>query len=720
MNKINDRDLTELSSFWAYNDINTTYRFNVNDKYFIEVNSFSDNINHNTKGSGDFKTFELLNENGKRSGKQVIIFQGTDNKERISPDNPLKGKLADDWLQNMKLMNNDNKTIDLLKQSDKYVNTHQQKIIDASKLNEKEFANKYSEDPKKYKNKKIVAFGGNSQGGAVAKYQGAKYSDVRVVATDPAMLPLSSWGPNRKPNYKNIINFHSHYDMLSWLQDPFNKDLPSKRVNFANGIPSPDGLVDSHIGYKRKYIRKYNTYKDIPARRIKSVKDTKTKNGKTVPKNINIMLDMDGRIPINVWTGESIARSGEGTLISLDVHKLDALYQLVIGETSTMLKECVTYLNESYYISQAENSQFGERKQKLKQDFKDKIFLSDLEDFSNELKTKSKRLEDIIDRVNGILFPISHLIPYIGLDPLNRSIHELSKRLENAIDAVYGTVDDTLTKMFKNIDHDFQDGVSEELMKHLKIVSQNIEKVKKQNDIYGKQIADLKEIMSYQDATVMDGNLNINYSGEHMVTEQIEPSEYLTRKMSILKDHIDDALEDLSTYLQELYNERFKPIVDTFFQIIEDIQVNRITIKAIISALDSNEITKFLKTSLLSVDFIKNSLEELDHELSIWLEFLHDLSAASPILEQHLDDILMNVKPMLVDMIFEPSRYDDMFALNTESLARLDQMAQQFKVVCNGLNENDGKAIQTMDASANLILSNINILKEQLEKIAVY
>ncbi len=49
-------------------------------------------------------------------------------------------------------------------------------------------------------------------------------------------------------------------------------------------------------------------------------------------------------------------------------------------------------------------------------------------------------------------------------------------------------------------------------------------------------------------------------------------------------------------------------------------------------------------------------------------------------------------------MLFEPSHYDDMFILNTQAHARLDQMAQQFEVVCNGLNENEGQAIQTMDA----------------------
>ncbi|HCX9193347.1 TPA: hypothetical protein O0Z46_002750, partial [Staphylococcus aureus] len=99
---------------------------------------------------------------------------------------------------------------------------------------------------------------------------------------------------------------------------------------------------------------------------------------------------------------------------------------------------------------------------------------------------------------------------------------------------------------------------------------------------------------------------------------------------------------------------------------------------------------------------------------------LNNLKTASPILENHLDDIVRNMKPLIVNQIFEPSHYDDMFILNTQAHARLDQMAQQFEVVCNGLNENEGQAIQTMDQSASLIRSNLIQVKEQLEKLAVY
>ncbi len=87
-------------------------------------------------------------------------------------------------------------------------------------------------------------------------------------------------------------------------------------------------------------------------------------------KTIEIDINMDDRIPINVWTGDSIARTGKGTPIKLNLENLSALSNLVTGETSNMLTDCVNYLNESYNISQVENSNFGERKHKLKQDFK--------------------------------------------------------------------------------------------------------------------------------------------------------------------------------------------------------------------------------------------------------------------------------------------------------------------------------------------------------------
>ncbi len=45
---------------------------------------------------------------------------------------------------------------------------------------------------------------------------------------------------------------------------------------------------------------------------------------------------------------------------------------------------------------------------------------------------------------------------------------------------MYDSIDNEILEIFKNIDHDFRDGVSEEMMKHLKVVKQNIERIKNQ------------------------------------------------------------------------------------------------------------------------------------------------------------------------------------------------------------------------------------------------
>ncbi|NGC89386.1 hypothetical protein G0Y33_11025, partial [Staphylococcus aureus] len=244
------------------------------------------------------------------------------------------------------------------------------------------FYRKYGEKVAKYKNKEVVSEDGNSQGGASAIHQGVEHPEKHIVSTNPAMLPEAIWRNLKQSNFENIINFHSTNDVLSWLQDPFAKEMPGKRINIRDGVPTLNGLIDSHLGFKREFNSKTNEYKDIPVHKIESVKDTEIKNGKEVKKVININLDMDGRIPINVWTGDSIARSGKGKNIKLDIEKLGDLYQLVTGETSTMLQECVTFLNESFNISQSENSYFGDRKHKLKQKFKNVIEIDVLENMS--------------------------------------------------------------------------------------------------------------------------------------------------------------------------------------------------------------------------------------------------------------------------------------------------------------------------------------------------
>ena len=721
MNKINDRDISELNSFWVYQDLKISKDIDVNGKKFRQVDEFKDNINSNSQGASDAKTFELLNSHGKPSGQQIIVFQGTDNNESINPNNPLKGKVADDWIQNIKLMNNNNQSTELIKQNKEYISKHFQKIEDASKLSELEFVDKYGVKPNKYKNKSLIHVGGNSQGAVGTINSSAQNHSIKGTTTNPARLPDGVLSKYKPSGFNNIINYHSNYDMLSWLQDPFTKNKTGKRVNLEDGVPTLEGFINSHLGYNRKFNKRDNTYKDIPVRKIKSVKDTVTKDGKKVPKTINMNLDMDGRIPINVWTGESIARSGSGKLIKLDIEKLGNLEQLVTGETSRMLSECVTFLNESFNISQKENNNFGERKHKLKRDFIDKIRLETLENFCNKIKSERKYLESIIDKVLLILSPLMGALPSLDLKLLEERISSIVKNLERGIEAIHDTADNVLSDLFKNLDHDFADGVSEEMMKHLEIVSKNITQVKNQNDIYGRQIGDIKSIMSQQDATIMDGNTNINYSGGNMVSGAIQPSNYLTRKMTILRAHIDNAIKKFSENIQDIYNEYFKPIIDDIDFTISAIYSIKYGIDSILSALDTAHIKTLVKLLPTPASVLTSYLEVLKHYLlDKWVPLLTDLQAASPILENHLGEIITNTKPMIVNMIFEPSHYDDMFILNKAAQGRLDQMSQQFEVVCNGLNENEGQAIKTMDDSASLIRSNMNKVKNQLEKIAVY
>ncbi|HGN7428014.1 TPA: hypothetical protein ACK0DE_002210 [Staphylococcus aureus] len=720
MNKINDRDLTELSGYWVYQDLKDNSTIKVNGNKYKVLSTISNNKNKNINGSADIKIFELLDSNNSPSGQQIISFEGTNNNESINPKNPLKGKVGDDWLENIKLMDNEKTTTPLLEQNNKFLELYKKKLDDANKLSNSNFYRKYGEKVAKYKNKEVVSEDGNSQGGASAIHQGVEHPEKHIVSTNPAMLPEAIWRNLKQSNFENIINFHSTNDVLSWLQDPFAKEMPGKRINIRDGVPTLNGLIDSHLGFKREFNSKTNEYKDIPVHKIESVKDTEIKNGKEVKKVININLDMDGRIPINVWTGDSIARSGKGKNIKLDIEKLGDLYQLVTGETSTMLQECVTFLNESFNISQSENSYFGDRKHKLKQKFKNVIEIDVLENMSRNITSKKNELFESIDSFMDKIGPIAILVPALNLKPLKWGINKVDSQFQRGIERIHDSIDKILVKMFKNLDHDLQDGVTEEMMKHLKIVRENIILIKNQNDIYGNQIADIKSIMSYQDATIMDGNLNINYNGQHMVSSKVNLSKYLSRKMTILKNHIDNAVEELSDYIQKVYNENFKELVRNINNTTEIIKGIIDGLNLLITMLYEKRIIDGLKESSIDRKQFENSIEELKINLTKWTDFLHDLKAASPILENHLDDIVKNMKPLIVQMIFEPSHYDDMFILNTQAHARLDQMAKQFEVVCNGLNENEGQAIQTMDQSASLIRSNLIQVKEQLEKLAVY
>ncbi|CYB98456.1 Uncharacterised protein [Staphylococcus aureus] len=413
MNNINDRDLTELSGYWVYQDIKDGSKFRVNDKKFKQVEEITKVANKNN--SSDIKVYELLDENETPTGKQVLLFQGTDNQKSDVKSNPFRGKVADDWIENIKLMNDKNKSTSLLEQNNAYIKSYEQKLKDADTLKSSDFLRKYKQNPSTYKNKTIKSDGGNSQGGASANHQGLINPNKNIVSTNPAMLPKSIWENFKSQNFENMINYHSKFDILSWLQDPFATPTLGKRVNLETGVPTMDGLVNSHLGYKRKLNPRYNTYKDLAVYKIKSVKDTMIKNGKKVKKTIEIDINMDDRIPINVWTGDSIARTGKGTPIKLNLENLSALSNLVTGETSNMLTDCVNYLNESYNISQVENSNFGERKHKLKQDFKKIVEVDILEGMSRELTSFKQDVFSAIDDVKKNLVVIILIAPAAGV-----------------------------------------------------------------------------------------------------------------------------------------------------------------------------------------------------------------------------------------------------------------------------------------------------------------
>ena len=90
-----------------------------------------------------------------------------------------------------------------------------------------------------------------------------------------------------------------------------------------------------------------------------------------------------------------------------------------------MLGECVTYLNESYQISQAENNQFGERQHNLKEEFKDKIKLDNIEDIQREISSWITKTEIIIQEVSQYLALVRHLLGSLSLEPLAYYLHKL-------------------------------------------------------------------------------------------------------------------------------------------------------------------------------------------------------------------------------------------------------------------------------------------------------
>ncbi|WP_391531481.1 SA1320 family protein [Staphylococcus argensis] len=724
---INDRDKAEIASFWVYQDINTARPFKVNGKKFKQVHKETDDKNNNQNGGVDMKVFELIDDNNQPTGKQVVAFQGTDSSENENSDNPFF--LPDDWVEDIMLENDENATTKMLDESKEFYDNYLTKLSDAKTLNDNSFKKKYNANRKDFLNKSIEGVTGNSQGGASAKRIGQEYPDVDVITTDPARFPLSAWNKDGKPFYKNIIDYTSIFDILTNIQRGIGNNMPNKEVSVINGSPGLTHIVESHTGYHRKFNKKDNTYEDIPIK-IKSVNDTEVKHGKKVPKTIEVKVEMDDLIPINVWTGESIAKSGNSGLIQLNLDNLSKLSDMVTNETSTSLNECCDFLHESYNIAEKENKEFGNRKERLSKDIKDTIELSLMASIHTQLEMAAPQLISILDEAEVILTSINQILedssplPKLeGYGPIKENLISNNNLLRNGIETINTNLGDVIKQIFKNIVHELMDGVAAELMKHLKIVDSNIKSIKKQNDTFGKQIKDVKKIMEEQDATILDGNVNIRYSNNHMVKGKMEKSHYLKNKMSILNDHIDNGVKKIGDFLEGLYDNVFASNSKIYHNILEhfDRLLSSIhTAESVISSPQFKLLTKTRLVSPLLISSLKATLPMLEHEIHNIKKLIQDLHALAPLISGKIDDIVLQLKPYIVELIFSATHYNNMFLLNSSAQGRLDQMAQQFEVVVNGLNENEGEAIRAMDQSAQLLRNNMTIVKDQLEKLAVY
>lgn len=60
MNKINDRDLTELSSYRVYQDINKDNDFTVNEKWFKQADVFEDLYREKLKDTNKLREYNYL------------------------------------------------------------------------------------------------------------------------------------------------------------------------------------------------------------------------------------------------------------------------------------------------------------------------------------------------------------------------------------------------------------------------------------------------------------------------------------------------------------------------------------------------------------------------------------------------------------------------------------------------------------------------------------
>ena len=572
---------------------------------------------------------------------------------------------------------------------------------------------------------------GNSLAGANANAVGIANPNVKVVTLNPAMLPGGMIDSTKK--YSNITNYYSKYDVLTTSQDSlkYSDRIPGNVFAINNGVSMFSEIIGNHKGY--------------PEAKIDG--EYKIEIGKKgEPGHGYIYVGADDHIVTSIWTGAPLY-GGQATQIQINEESLHQLAEGIKSEVKGRMGIAAGYVENSISIVQDESAEFNRRITQLQEMFQmlfedlagDPIFkgitttgyiiksyIDRLIELLNTAEEKCRFLNsilnskpaEIIEHITSTNISVESIFAPAKafLTNLRHDVNELASGAQNIIR-------NEIPEIFKSKKHDFVDAIVGELDAHYTIIQDNKVTVDSQLTMYGEQIRTIAELFASVDqnsASYLDrksNSIEILKSSQQRVKVSLKDSPYLVNRMKLKELHVDIVhaiLKNKSTVV-------LMPIIVVIrstLRAIEGLLESAIlTIKAATNiAIYGNPVSLFWSIFSDYDERVRAAAKEARQPIEEMEDVIEGLRIAMDRLMMGLPDMLSNFKSYIDTAIFMPSKYSTIRLYNIASSSIFDEMDLLFNDITHQLGREKGKAIDAALEISESVLTNIRMLKEQIDR----
>jgi hypothetical protein len=299
---------------------------------------------------------------------------------------------------------------------------------------------------------------------------------------------------------------------------------------------------------------------------------------------------------------------------------------------------------------------------------------------------------------------------------LRYDVNELASSAQNIIH-------NEIPGIFKSKKHDFADAIVGELNAHYAIIQDNSMKVDSQVTMYGEQISTIADAFSSVDHNSSryiekkSNSIEILKNNQQKIMVSLKDSPYLENRMKLKELHVDLV----HTILKNKSVAVLMPILVVIrgaLRAIEGLLESAIfAIKATTNiAVYGNPVSIFWSIFTNYDEKVRDAAKEARRPIEEMESIIEGLRIVMDRLMMGLPDMLSNFKSYIDTAIFAPNKYSNIRLYNIASSSIFEEMDLLFNDITQQLGREKGKAIDGALEMSKSVLTNIRILKEQIDR----